>query len=424
MSTETIDMVKKNTLVPALRFKEFDGDWNFHKLEEIVSKKISYGIVQAGEHVDGGMPYIKSKDINGPIILDTLERTSDEIAKKYVRSEVRPGDIIFSLRGNIGIAQILPDSIKVANLTQGTARISVSNKYANYFVYQSLYTLPVIKRILCVSKGSTFQEISLADLRNVKIVSPSLPEQQKIASFLSAVDEKIQQLTKKKELLLQYKKGVMQQLFSGKLRFKDENGNDYPDWEEKRLGDIVTLMQSGISRKLSDADIGLPILRSNNLQGGQLDVTDIKYWFKKDDKGANLENYVLQEGDMLVNFINSLAQIGKIAMFTDLLNRKTIYTTNLMRLRFNNEVVNGFMFNYFHLKKYENFIQSITKPAVNQASFTTKEFKTFEVNLPCIKEQQKIATYLSSIDTKIESVNQQITQTQTFKKGLLQKMFV
>ena len=105
---------------PRLRFPEFHdaGEWVSEALENLTSAKISYGIVQAGPHVSDGMPYIKSTDLNSRLCLANLARTSDTIAQKYRRSEVLPGDIVFSLRGNIGVAQIVPETIPVANLTQ------------------------------------------------------------------------------------------------------------------------------------------------------------------------------------------------------------------------------------------------------------------------------------------------------------------
>ncbi len=196
------------------------------------------------------------------------------------------------------------------------------------------------------------------------------------------------------------------------------------EWEKEKLGNITTKMQSGISRLLSDEDIGFPIIRSNNLNdSNRLNVDDIKYWYKIDDQGANLENYILNEGDLLVNFINSLAQIGKVVLFENLLNRPTIFTTNLLRLTFKENTNNRFIFYFFLTEKYNKYVQSITKPAVNQASFTTKEFNLLKIYLPTLPEQKKIASFLTAVDKKIELLQQKKQHWQAYKKAMMQKLF-
>jgi len=198
---------------PRLRFPEFREarGWEPTTLENLCTAKISYGIVQAGPHVQNGMPYIKSTDLNSELCLDKLSRTSEAIAQKYRRSEVVLGDIVFSLRGNIGIARIVPKSIPVANLTQGTARIRTKEQPEFYFY--GLQSPSVHSRILAVAKGSTFQEISLEALRNIHMYHPKRTEQHRIASCLTNLDTQITTENQKLETLKTHKKGLMQQLF-------------------------------------------------------------------------------------------------------------------------------------------------------------------------------------------------------------------
>jgi len=198
---------------PKLRFPEFRnaGEWESSTLENLCTAKISYGIVQAGPHVPDGMPYIKSMDLNSALCLARLARTSDAIAQKYRRSEVVPGDLVFSLRGNIGVAQIVPKDMLVANLTQGTARIRTQGPPEFYL--QSLRSKPVLSRILAVSKGSTFQEISLESLRKIRLFHPEIDEQQRISDCLTFLDEMIALQFQRIATLKTHKKGLMQQLF-------------------------------------------------------------------------------------------------------------------------------------------------------------------------------------------------------------------
>ena len=204
-----------------------------------------------------------------------------------------------------------------------------------------------------------------------------------------------------------------------RTRFPSFSGH----YTEKSLHDAVLELKSGLSRMFSDSDIGLPVIRSNNIKDYCLDFNELKYWFEEDPQGATTSKYHLRDGDILVNFINSQAQIGKSAIYYNALNRDCIYTTNIMSLRIKNEHSPEFIFFFFQTKKYDDYIQSIAKPAVNQASFTTKDFRKMKIFFPDLTEQTKIANFLCSVDEKIALLNKQYDLLCQYKKGMMQKIF-
>ncbi|EOG7984004.1 TPA: restriction endonuclease subunit S [Klebsiella pneumoniae] len=204
-----------------------------------------------------------------------------------------------------------------------------------------------------------------------------------------------------------------------RIRFPSFNGH----YTEKSLHEAVLELKSGLSRMFSDSDIGLPVIRSNNIKDYCLDFNELKYWFEEDTQGATTSNYYLRDGDILVNFINSQAQIGKSAIYYNALNRDCIYTTNILSLRINKDHSPEFIFFFFQTKMYNDYIQSITKPAVNQASFTTKDFRKMKIFFPDLTEQTKIANFLSSVDEKIALLNKQYDLLRRYKKGMMQKIF-
>ncbi len=194
------------------------------------------------------------------------------------------------------------------------------------------------------------------------------------------------------------------------------------DWFFENLGNVTSEMKSGLSRKLSSEDIGLPVLRSNNISERSVNFTDLKYWYKDDPQGSNTDNYVVNDGDILVNFINSEAQIGKSAIFKKVQDRDFIFTTNLLKISASDVINNYFLHIQMKTERYSAFIKSITKPAVNQASFTTKEFQTFPIIIPPLPEQQKIVDILSTVDDKLVAIEREISATETLKKGLMQTL--
>jgi len=198
------------------------------------------------------------------------------------------------------------------------------------------------------------------------------------------------------------------------------------EWRIVSVGDVVSGLKSGLSRKLSPSDIGLPVLRSNNLMnGGGVDYTDIKYWYVDDPQGAKTENYVLRDDDLLINFINSISAIGKASIYSNLLGRDVIYTTNIMCLRVKRKSIIPQYFLYLtQTQEYDKYIQAITKPAVNQASFTTVDFKHWEFPLPPLPEQRKIAQILGTWDEAIATTEKLIAALERRKQGLMQRLLI
>lgn len=195
--------------------------WEVKHLEELVKpeKNITYGIVQAGPHCDGGVPYIRVSDMNSRHLnLNGMLLTSQAIAEKYKRSAVSTGDIVYALRGMIGHVLPVPSDLHNANLTQGTARISPNEKINSDYLLWALRSPYVDFQNDLEAKGSTFREVTLASLRKILICVPPINEQIKLSHTLNAIESKMFIVEDKLVQLKSIKKALMQDLLTGKVR--------------------------------------------------------------------------------------------------------------------------------------------------------------------------------------------------------------
>jgi type I restriction enzyme S subunit len=250
---------------------------------------------------------------------------------------------------------------------------------------------------------------------------PSEEEKQKIAAFLTAVDEKIQQLAKKKELLERYKKGVMQKIFNQEIRFKDSDGNDFADWEEKPLGEIGSF-KNGLNKGKEDFGFGYPFINLMDVFGKPSIVDDGFSLVNANKK--ELEAYNLLKGDVL--FIRSSVKktgVGETSVVLEDI-KDTVYSGFLIRFREFSGTLNLLFKKYcFHARTFRNNLVSLSTTSAN-TNINQESLSGLMLTFPCMEEQKKIADFLSAIDDKINLVNRQLEKTKEYKKSLLQKMFV
>jgi type I restriction enzyme S subunit len=223
-------MDKQKGKKPLKRFSEFKDLWDHKVLNELLYEAKSR---------NGDLKYGKDQvlSVSGELgVVNQIEHLGRSYAGVSVHQYhiVEPGDIVYTksplkanpfgiIKLNKGKAGIVSTLYAVYKVNSKTAFGPFIDYYFSLDANTNRYLRPLVKK-----GAKNDMKINNAYVLHDRIYAPSIPEQQKIASFLSTVDEKIQQLTRKKELLEQYKKGVMQQLFSGKLRFKDEYGKAYP----------------------------------------------------------------------------------------------------------------------------------------------------------------------------------------------------
>lgn len=182
---------------------EVPAHWETSQLKYKVKSgtSITYGIVQAGPHVEDGIPYIKTSDMSGDKLpIDGYSKTSHEIDNSYSRSKVYEGDIVIAIRASVGKCLIVPKEITGANLTQGTAKISPSGEICSDYLLAYLSSEPVQLHLNTIAKGATFKEITLDMLRRVPVLVPSIEEQKEIMLKVQALMERFTSLISNAEL--------------------------------------------------------------------------------------------------------------------------------------------------------------------------------------------------------------------------------
>jgi type I restriction enzyme S subunit len=424
------------SLIPKLRFKEFVGEWERKKLEKIATFTKGKNISKADIVVDGNLECIRYGELYthyNEIIQNIISKTNLK-ADNLVLSQ--KNDVIIPASGETQIDIATASCVLKDGVALGGDLNIIKTKENGVFLSYYLNSKKKID-IARLSQGISVVHLYSSQLKTLKINLPNLPEQQKIATFLTSVDTKIQQLTTKKQLLENYKKGVMQQLFSQQLRFKpdviasasselviasqslrgtkqtqaiSQNETEFPDWEIVK-GNILF---DSISDKKHNSD--LPILAITQDQGA-IPRELINYNMIVTDK--SVASYkVVQVGDFIISLRSFQGGI-------EYSNYHGICSPAYNILRPKTENVHGefykvYLKTTFYIKQLQKKLEGIRDGKM----ISYKYFSEIKLPFPSLKEQQKIATYLSAIDTKIENIQTQITKTQAFKKGLLQQLFV
>jgi type I restriction enzyme S subunit len=392
--------------VPQLRFPEFSGGWVEKKVKDISNlidcehKTAPY--VDSSEFLVVRTNNIKNSVIDYIDIKYTTEKAYEDWTK---RGKPVTGDILFTREAPAGESCLVPLDKKIC-LGQRLVLLKPENKIINSnFLVQFFNSFSGRNEISNYVIGTTVTRINIADIYKISCYIPSLPEQTKIASFLSAVDTKIDQLTQKKALLETYKKGAMQKIFSQQIRFMADDGEEYSEWEEKKLGEVAECLDN-FRKPLNDEE-------RQRMQG------KYPYW------GANnimdyVDQYIFDETIVLLAEDGGNFDEYATRKIANLSHGKCWVNNHTHVLRGINLVMtNEFLYYSLVHKNITGFVSGGTR-----AKLTKGEMLKIPLITPSYEEQTKIANFLTAIDRKIYLVSQQLEQAKAFKKGLLQQMFV
>lgn len=394
---------------PKLRFREFYNDWLANNLGEVCSHfQSGKSITSKNINDSHGFPVYGGNGLRG--FTDTFTHEG-----KFVLVG-RQGALCGNVNLVDGINYISEHAIAIqANTDNSTDLLA--------------YWLDKMK-LNRFSEASAQPGLAVNKLVKFKIILPALKEQTKIASFLSAVDDKITQLTQEHELLSEYKKGMMQQLFSQNPRFKADDGSDFENWKETTFSQIFNFhMTNSCSReKLSEQGEVM------NIHYGDIhtkfstlfDASKELVPFLKDkaDCLKIKEDQFLQVGDLVIaDASEDYKDIGKSIEIVNMENNKVVAGLHTYIARPSHPHALGFYGYMMQTNKVRKQIQ-VLATGISVLGISKTNLGKLIIELPSLDEQAKIANFLSAIDQKIENVATQIDQAKVWKKGLLQQMFV
>ncbi len=378
--------------VPKLRFGEFEGEW----LPSVIG--------DLGRIITGKTPSTSDESLwDGDVLFITPTDIKDEIkyqtqAQRTVHNSVKNilpvGSILYTCIASIGKMCM---TVKPSITNQQINTIIPNSNFNGEFVYYSLQQKSDF--IKSTQANTTLPIINKTEFSKFQIAHPRhLSEQQKIADFLSAVDDKITALTAQKTALTQYKQGMMQRIFSQTLRFKDDNGADYPEWEEMRLGDLLYYEQPTkylVSSTDYQDDYPTPVLTAGK-------TFILGYTDEQDGIFTNLPVIIFDDFTTANKFVNFPFKAKSSAM----------------KMLKNDPKKSDLRFIYETMQLLDFATGDEHK------RYWISEYQEQFIFVPCLEEQTKIAQFLTELDDKINAVDTQIQSAQQWKQGLLQQLFV
>ena len=422
--------------IPELRFSDFISEWCKVTIDEVSHVVTSGSRDWAQYYSTDGAKFIRMTNLSRNhihLLLDDLKfvRLPNQ-GSEGERTSLKSDDILISITAELGKIGLVPQDIGEAYINQHTAlvRPDVSKMVSSFFAYK-LSTRAVNKRLNRLNDSGAKSGLNLKTIKNFNFLKPEAKEQQKIATFLTTVDKKLNMLRRKHALLGTYKRGLMQKIFSQEIRFKQDDGSDFPDWEEKKIGEVYAWVSTNsLSREKLTRASG----KVQNIHYGDIH-TKFPCLFEQQNAGAP---YIIDDefvrktsvdrfcrvGDVVIaDASEDYKDIGKAIEIVSVKENSLLAGLHTYIARPNIKLALGYSGFVFQSDSLRKQVMKIAQ-GVSVLGISKSNLEKLGVQLPTFEEQQKIANCLIALDQKIDAVAQQITQLETFKQGLLQKMFV
>ena len=379
--------------VPELRFQGFDGEWEEKKLGEISETKTGNSNREDSETEGEYIFFDRSVDIrrSNNFLFD-----SEAIIVPGEGSDFKP--------------RFFEGKFDLHQRTYATMKFEGSSIFLYYSMYKNRY------HFLKYAVGSTVKSLRLPIFNNMPINLPTLPEQQKIANFLTTLDNKIENLKKQEKLLKTLKKGFLQKLFpqTGKLvpelRFPGFVG----EWEEKGFLEASKIIKSGIRPFENFKDY----LSTSSVKDSQIVSIEGKITYNNRPSRANMQPKINSV------WFAKMKDTRKFLVFKDSKDIKEyVLSTGFLGLDPKENLSLDFLYLLIRTPEFEVQKNKLSKGNTQQA-INNDSLSQIKIKLPSLPEQQKIADFLTALDNKIEGLSQNIEKTNRLKKGFLQKVLV
>ncbi|MFI3211323.1 MAG: restriction endonuclease subunit S [Peptostreptococcaceae bacterium] len=387
---------------PKLRFKEFTDNWENKKLDNFLTESKIKG--NTGEKAKKLTVKLWGK---GVVPKQEIYNGSNN-TQYYIR---KSGQLIYGKLDFLNCAfGIIPSHLDKYESTIDAPAFDINDMNTSFLI-NKITQKKFYKKNGDIADGSRrAKRINSNIFLDMSIFVPSLEEQKKIGDFFTLIDEKIDLQTKKIESLEKYKKGLMQKIFKRELRFKDELGNDYPEWETKKLGDICTFFSGGTpsTKNSSYYNGSIPFIRSGEISSYTTELL-------LTEEGLNNSSAKLVEkGDLLYALYGATSGEVSISKINGAINQAILCIKS-------NKINIYFLENILSYNK-DNIITKLIQGG--QGNLSANLIKSLSYEIPSLEEQQKISNFLTSIDKKIELEKEKLNNLKLQKSGFLQKMFI
>ena len=397
---------------PKIRFNEFTEEIPLVPMAEL-GNFIGGGTPdkEVQGYWEGDIPWISSSDIEEDNIdsINVSRHITEQALKKSATKLIPANSLLFVSR--VGVGKLAVNKTALCT-SQDFTNFTPSYMAPHYVAYFFQKNRNLLNRY---SQGTSIKGLTSAEIKKIKITVPNPVEQQKIAAFLTAVDKKISLLKEKHALLEQYKKGVIQKLFKQEIRFKDDDGGEYSDWQEYRLSDVLELTLNPI-KMADESDYELITVRRRN---GGVDSRGLykgKEVLVKSQFALKKNQFVISKRQIVHGACGIVPSILEGAIVSNEYNVFDVVP----------DILDVHFFNLFSQTKYMRRAYFINSDGVHieKLLFKTQSWLKTKVTIPSLSEQKKIVAFVESLNAKIVAIKKQIELTRTFKKGLLQQMFV